>query len=82
MKNSYLKIKQKKWERLFKKLDNAHIAWLEKLAKEMKSWDLDSKEIRANIALFKAEKGEWKIKINNIWKSKLRERLEKLNKNK
>ena len=81
MTNSYSKNKQKKWDTLFKKLDDAHIAWLKQLAQQMKTWDLDSKEIRANIALFKTEKFE-NQHINKIGESILRKRLDKIKSNK
>jgi len=81
MTNSYSKNKQKKWDTLFKKLDDAHIAWLKKLAQQMETWDLDSKEIRANIALFKTEKFENQY-INKIGESILKKRLDKIKSNK
>jgi len=79
MTNSYSKNKQQKWNKLFQKLDEAHIAWLEQLAKQMKIWDMDSKEIRANIALFKTEKLE-KKDIKKVGESRLKQRLKQIKK--
>lgn len=50
--------RRKKWEKIYKVLDDAHLAGLKLLAKEMKKWEMDSKELRANINLFKQEKWE------------------------
>lgn len=48
----------KKWERVLKTLDDAHISALKQLANITKAWELDSKELRANITIFKNEKWE------------------------
>ncbi|MCT4616613.1 MAG: hypothetical protein N4A38_00205 [Candidatus Gracilibacteria bacterium] len=78
MNNIYGKKQNKKWDKLFNELDDAHIVGLKQLAKQMKTGDLDGKEIRANIALFKAEKGEKENLINKKEENLLKKRLEKI----
>lgn len=52
------KNREKKWDRILKTMDDAHISALKQLANITKTWELDAKELRANIAIFKNEKWE------------------------
>lgn len=72
--------KKKKWNKLINKLEKAHIVWLEKLAKITISEELDSKEIRANISLFKQEKDNHNISNQDDDFSFLQDRLEEISK--
>jgi len=66
----------KKWQKLYKMLDDAHISALKQLADITKSWELDWKELRANISILKNEKWEQNIENSeDIYKSL----LEKIN---
>ena len=57
-------------------LDDAHISALKQLADITKSWELDWKELRANISILKNEKWEQNIENSeDIYKSL----LEKIN---
>lgn len=69
--------KKKKWNKLINKLEKAHIAWLEKLAKITISEELDSKEIRANISLFKQEKDNHSLETEENY-SFLQDRLDEI----
>lgn len=69
----------KKWERVYKVLDNAHISAIKQLAKITQSWELDAKELRANISVFKNEKWEnSNSEDRNNWYENILKRLEEI----